>query len=76
MRVDGWPVTHHKGSQCIAACNDAGQVLPCRPDYEACAVLAERVLNRHRCARGDCALGSSQPRSAGTFFALTGLGLF
>ena len=43
-----------------------------RPDYGACAALAERVLNRTACGEANCALGAPQPPTSGTFFALTG----
>jgi hypothetical protein len=47
-----------------------------RPDYEACAALAERVLQRSGCVGASCVLGAATPHAAGTFFALTGAPAF
>ncbi len=44
----------------------------CRPDYEACAALAERTLNSSDCGAAHCVLGAPQPATRGEFIALAG----
>ncbi len=44
----------------------------CRPDYEACAAVAESVLSTRDCGAAHCVLGTAQPQSSSDFFALTG----
>ena len=43
-----------------------------RPDYEACAALAERTLNSSDCGAAHCVLGAPQPATSGEFIALAG----
>ena len=44
----------------------------CRPDFEACAALAERTLNSSDCGSSHCVLGAPQPATSGEFIALAG----
>lgn len=44
----------------------------CRPDYEACAAVAESVLSTKDCGAANCVLGTAQPQSSSNFFALAG----
>ncbi|BDA48267.1 probable ectonucleoside triphosphate diphosphohydrolase 5 at N-terminal half [Coccomyxa sp. Obi] len=43
-----------------------------RPDYEACAAVAQSVLSTSDCGAAHCVLGAAQPQSSSNFFALTG----
>lgn len=46
--------------------------LCCRPNYEACAALAEMTLNSSDCGAAHCVLGAPQPATSGEFIALAG----
>lgn len=48
------------------------QHVVCRPDYEACAALAELTLNSSDCGSAHCVLGAPQPATGGEFIALAG----
>ena len=49
-----------------------GQCMCRRPDYEACAALAQATLNASDCGAAHCVLGAPQPATSGEFIALAG----
>jgi len=59
-------------SACFADLMCSKVCLCCRPDYEACAALAEMTLNSSDCGAAHCVLGAPQPATSGKFIALAG----
>ena len=71
------PVNAQASSHAAAACRHMLQALTsqhvvCRPDYEACAALAELTLDSSDCGAAHCVLGAPQPATGGEFIALAG----
>lgn len=59
-------------SACFADLLCSKVCLCCRPNYEACAVLAEMTLNSSDCGAVHCVLGAPQPATSAEFIALAG----